>query len=232
MAFPVSSSSRVCTDPVFLLLLIATWTVMTIVGLCSLGLVSSPYIQAGNPQLLMHGVDYQGNICGVDHIVQNLPKRVFPNLFGTNPDSSGNYVPILSAVCVAQCPEDGGLIVDPYSQYGNWSAPASSNSFLNDCIYMNEDEGNTSATTIMTDFARTAGLIGVAGFVLAVTLSLLFLLVVRIPLLLRFTVWTCIAVIQAILTVGALFILSEANQRNGGYNSLCQCSTEVTKHLS
>eukprot|EP00981_Chlorochromonas_danica_P011443 scaffold4011_cov197-Ochromonas_danica.AAC.25 len=200
---------------------------MTLIGLVAMGKLPSSHLSKGNPDLLIHGVDYEGHLCGVDEPVKDLPKRVFPNLYGNNAASNGSVVPILLAVCVASCPHDGDTILDPYGNYGTWNSPKDSANFLNNCLYTSESGGSTSAITILSDFAVTAGLIGIVGFVLALILSLCFLFIVRIPLLLRSVVWLCAALIQVILSGGAFYFLSEASKRNGGYSSLCHCSTEV-----
>eukprot|EP01031_Cornospumella_fuschlensis_P029737 gene29737-35905_t len=224
-AYPVAK--RRCTDVAFLLLIVATWICVTFIGLAAMGIIHSDVINKGNPKLLTHGVDYEGNICGVDSPVQHLPKKIFPNFDLTTVSSTGEYVPALFAVCVESCPSQGDTIEDPYGTYGSWVASDNSRDFLNACLFSSESAGNTSLVTLLSDLAQTSMLIGLLGFVLACILSLGFLLIVRIPLLLRVVVWSCAFVVQLLLSVGALYFLYLSGQRNGGYSTLCHCSTEV-----
>lgn len=225
--YDILPEKRGCTDKLCLLLIFGMWIAMVLVGLMAMGDIPARYIQQGNPELLTHGVDYEGNICGVDDPVKSLPKRVFPNFYGSNADSEGSLVPTLLAVCTASCPGNGDIITDPYGTYGTWTSPDDSQAFLNNCLYLTESSGETSGTTILSDFIHTAGMIGILGFLLAVILSLLFLFIVRIPLILRMVVWACAALIQGILTASALYFLSESSKANGGYSSFCHCSTEI-----
>jgi choline transporter-like protein 2/4/5 len=204
------------------------WIAMTIVGFASLGFIKVPYLKEGDPELLLHGVDYEGNICGVDGIVQSLPLRIMPNFYLTTASSTGDYIPPLLAVCVASCPSNGGLITDPYGTYGTWSAAYDSKDFLNNCLYVSEDRDNTSATTILSDFARAAGVIALLGFALALVCSFLFLLVTRIPLFLRSIVWFCVGFILIVLAGGGYFLLNEAKeQEHTQDSSSMQTKTEI-----
>ncbi|RYG66411.1 CTL/SLC44 family protein [archaeon] len=223
--FPVEG--RRCTDVAFLFLILSTWICVTFIGLSAMGVIHSEVINQGNPKLLTHGVDYMGNICGVDSPVQHLSKKVYPNFDLTTVSSTSDYVPALFAVCVESCPSAGDTITDPYGTYGSWVASDDSRDFLNACLFSTESAGNTSLVTLLSDLAQTAMLIGLLGFVLACILSLCFLLIVRIPLLLRLVVWSCALLVQLLLSVGGLFFLYQSSQRNGGYSTLCHCSTEV-----
>jgi len=115
------------TDLPFLLLLIASWGLMTIIGnillklnlrmigiwyeigLAVTGTVPVAGLSVGDPNRLFHGIDYQGSICGVDGDVKNLDKLYYPNkdkntssiLNGT---MSTEQVPSSMGICVSDCP--------------------------------------------------------------------------------------------------------------------------------
>jgi len=115
--------ARRCTDILFFLLLVLTWAIMTILGLGTTGAINIPYLHKGNPQRLLHGIDYVGNICGVDESVKNLVKKWQPNLLGGNVDSYENSVSKEFSICVSSCPAKGDVRSDPYNKYGSWVAP-------------------------------------------------------------------------------------------------------------
>jgi len=210
---------RRCTDVFFLLLIICTWIVMTIIGLASVGLITINTLPKGNPQLLFHGVDYEGNVCGIDSPVANLPYRIFPNFYLTNPSSTGVYVPALFSICVSSCPGTKGIIDDPYDTYGSWTTPYNTNNFVNDCLYMNENQDNTSGTTILSDFVHSAEMIALLGFLVSVVCAFLFLFITRIPLVLRTVVWGCVFLILALFAGGGYFLLTEARDQQASDNA-------------
>ena len=85
------------------------------------------------------GVDYNGNVCGMDSPVQHLSHRWAPNADTSNNDnydSMGTLVGEVVYICVDRCPsgpyyaggEDGVLlqqrVYDPYGQFGHWNASA------------------------------------------------------------------------------------------------------------
>jgi hypothetical protein len=63
---------------------------MTIVGFAAIGIIKYEYVTPGNPMRLIHPVDYEGRICGVDKGVQNKPL--------------GYFLPTTAVVCVESCP--------------------------------------------------------------------------------------------------------------------------------
>ena len=96
---PVDSTRRRCTDIIFLLLLICSWVAMTGVGLTSTGLIPSAYIPKGDPQRLVNGLDYYGNICGVTNY--EMP-------WGVDTIDLPKAYPMPSgfSVCVESCPSE------------------------------------------------------------------------------------------------------------------------------
>ncbi len=202
---------RNCTDKLFLVMIICSWFAMTLVGFCSLGIIKSSFIAEGNPELLIHGVDYMGNVCSIDSEVKSLPFKLMPNFFGTNYDSKKSLVPNLLAICVDKCPKEGDVVADPYGTYGTWTVEYDTSNFLNNCLYVNiQNIDNTSGSTVFSDFMTSYKEIAIFGFILSIIFSFLFLLIIRIPLLLRTIVWSCIFLILIILAAGGYLLLTKA----------------------
>lgn len=66
----VQNGDRKCTDVLFLLMLIAAWAAMTVLGLIVTGMIPHPGLEPGNPKRLINGIDYDGRICGVGSAVK------------------------------------------------------------------------------------------------------------------------------------------------------------------
>lgn len=100
---------------------------MTIVGLIVLGAIKDDHLSAGNPYRLTNTIDYDGNICGIDHGVKNKGKGYYlPDLTGTRTaycncalttqlhtrtQRKKGLNPVLfpivvAAVCVSECPTE------------------------------------------------------------------------------------------------------------------------------
>mmetsp|Transcript_9926 Transcript_9926/g.14760 ORF Transcript_9926/g.14760 Transcript_9926/m.14760 type:complete len:681 (-) Transcript_9926:285-2327(-) len=101
----IPGKRRSCTDVLFALLIICAWTAMSGVGLASVGVIESEYIPKGDPDRLTHGLDYEGNICGVSNVtvangakIEDLPVAY--------------YLPSGLPVCIKSCPEE-----DNYTQF-------------------------------------------------------------------------------------------------------------------
>jgi hypothetical protein len=218
---------RYSTDVLFLLLLVVSYFTLNLIGLCATGKIDSEVIGKGNPQLLFHGVDYQGNICGVDPEVESLPKKWFPNPTGTNPDSDGTYVPIGLGICVRRCPDEGDDETDIYGEYGTWVAQENTADIINTCLPLNSQRLEHFAEYAFGDFLRAGDVIAIAGFGLAALASVLFLMVIRIPLVLRFIVWTSIWFVFLIQAAGGYTFIQRAKQESEGDTVWSQSSTEV-----
>lgn len=53
---------------------------MTSVGFAAIGIFDSDRIPKGNPQRLVHSIDYNGSFCGINHGVLDLPYSYYlPN---------------------------------------------------------------------------------------------------------------------------------------------------------
>ena len=208
-------NGRKSTDILFAILLTCCWIAMTLIGLAALGYriggTEVIQIQQGNPDLLIRGVDYEGNICGVSEIVKDNKYAWNPNLSGTNKDSTGVLVPIFFSVCVSSCPLSGDIVKNVYGTYGSWisSSDTHASSILYYCVSSDSTASQTMDTSLLIfrNFVEAATVIGLAGFCLAVIVSLLFLLVIRIPCVLRMTVWLCIYLVLALLIAGGYTLI-------------------------
>lgn len=70
----VNKNNRHCTDILFLILFIASWGVLGYV-------YGVAFQRGGNYFRLLRGVDYNGNICGIDANVSSLPFTIWPAIF-------------------------------------------------------------------------------------------------------------------------------------------------------
>ncbi|KAJ8608720.1 hypothetical protein CTAYLR_009661 [Chrysophaeum taylorii] len=88
---------RRCTDVLCLLLLMACWFVMTFIGLATIpgSGVDTPRLNKGNPWRLVNGIDYKGQVCGINSDVKSKE-----NLY---------YLPTGEGVCVKSCPKKTNL---------------------------------------------------------------------------------------------------------------------------
>lgn len=189
--------NRHCTDKLCFLLLIFAWFGIFLIGCATTGIFPLSDIKEGDPSLLINGVDYKGNICGVSEEVKDYPYRIFPNYYGSNPSSTNVYVPTLFAVCISSesdCPKQNELILNPYPEdaisTGTWNSPYNSTLFLNECLYFGEDKDPTSITTILSDLLESSQVIAIIGLVISSLLSFVFLVLSRIPLVLRGLIWS------------------------------------------
>ena len=226
---------RHSTDILCLVVLFCCWLAMTLIGLAALGYpIASVQIQKGNPDLLLHGVDYKGNICGISDSVKDELYTWNPNLLGTNADSNGKIVPILFTICVSECPQMSDVVNDIYGSYGSWTSPydTTASNILYYCISSTaSDQAQQTMDTplvIFRNFIESASVIGVAGYCLAVVVSLLFLLVIRIPCVLRMTVWFCIYLVLALFSAGGYSLIMRSRTlaqscTSGDY----ECNIEV-----
>lgn len=226
---PVYRQNRRCTDVIFILILIVMWTAVTFVGLASTGIIKSDYIVKGNPNRLVRGIDYYGNICGVDNMVLDYPNKYLPNSIGINADNNGDIVPIMYGICVQECPLLGDTITDPVSKSRAWVVKVSTYNFYNYCIPYNTKPSIDSVSSVFADIIQTTTVQFVLGFSLSIIFSLLFLFIIRIPLILRFTVWLSVLFVFLIMILGSYTFLSklQPDDRNTRLN-LATDPLEVT----
>ena len=102
---------RHCTDIIFLLLFVAHAVALTALGWVALGWIPSEAIGVGKPQILLHGLDHSGAVCGIDDRVASRPYLYFPNPTGDPSrftvaagDDVGRSVATRYALCLARCP--------------------------------------------------------------------------------------------------------------------------------
>ena len=203
------TKSRQCTYIMFLILFILMFVCMNGIGFAAVGLIPSPYIQTGSPLRLIRGVDYMGAVCGVDDIVKGLENKWEPNAFGINPNSNGLYVPTGLGICVSSCPAAGESRSDIYGEYGSWIAPVTTSDVLGYCLPFNTMRVENLAKSMFGDFIRVFRVIAVLGVVVAVACSILFLVTIRIPGVLRSIVWLSIWLILGIFVCGGYIILNK-----------------------
>eukprot|EP01006_Ploeotia_vitrea_P026083 TRINITY_DN59057_c0_g1_i1.p1 TRINITY_DN59057_c0_g1~~TRINITY_DN59057_c0_g1_i1.p1 ORF type:complete len:649 (+),score=-43.50 TRINITY_DN59057_c0_g1_i1:57-2003(+) len=86
----LTEKKRGCTDCPCLLLLMAVWFAMTIVGFIATGVIENDNLKAGNPARLINPIDYRGRICGFSDGVKSKP--------------IGYYFPDTTVVCIKSCP--------------------------------------------------------------------------------------------------------------------------------
>ena len=63
---------------------------------------------------LVRGIDYEGNLCGIDKPTKGLDNIWYPTINGANFNSQNVLVPIGFGVCTKICPKQDGLVIDPY----------------------------------------------------------------------------------------------------------------------
>lgn len=204
---------RRCTDFFWLLVLLACWAAMTGIGLATTGVVKSSHFNKGDPYRILRGIDYKGNLCGIDSPVDDLNNKYEPNNLGTNPSSTSDLVPLEFGICVNKCPKAGDTVDDPYGQYGSWVAPTDTTNILGYCIPIDNTVKERFAEETFADIIRARIPIGVLGIAMAAIAAFLFVQLIRIPFLLRLVVWGAILITFVVLTVGAIFVLDKANRK-------------------
>jgi hypothetical protein len=92
--------TRQCTDVFCLLLIFMMWISMTAIGAYSL--------KNGDYRLLLHPIDYDGNICGLDNTERGgIDMTNYPHLYPVNVYTGG--------VCVESCGLPNNQTIDPTS---------------------------------------------------------------------------------------------------------------------
>lgn len=82
----LQEKKRSCTDCLCILLLLAMWFAMTILGFVAIGLIKSDQLTPGNPARLINAMDYRGRICGYSPGVEDKDVGYF------FPDSSSKNI--------------------------------------------------------------------------------------------------------------------------------------------
>lgn len=92
----IREQRRHCTDCLCVLLLLAAWIAMTVVGFLATGILESSAIKVGNPYRLTNAIDYYGHICGYSSEVIDQPYGYY--LAGG-----------LTSACVSSCPSSTNI---------------------------------------------------------------------------------------------------------------------------
>ncbi|CAM9104071.1 unnamed protein product, partial [Phaeothamnion confervicola] len=216
--------NRKCTDVLCLLLMVAAWGAMTIIGLIVTGVISNPNLEPGVPARLINGIDYQNRICGVDSGVKNLTVLY--------------YLPSGDGVCIEDCPSQYNYTkfycvesvmptvydssTGTYDVVEGWAAVANGTcmyeietiDILNYCVPKEAiDAADTAAGAGYTADLITArcyvfgfgiGVAGAAGF--------LFLILLRIPGVVCLLVWGCMVAIWALFALGGV-VLQQTSEK-------------------
>lgn len=220
---------RGCTDCLCLLVIIAAWIAMTVIGFIVTGVVKSELLQKGNPIRLTNEIDYDGRICGYDEDVKSKP--------------NGYYLFTGAVICVENCPEttnyysficydeaqeeadsnylQGWALV----QKGRCMYKIKTDEYLNRCIWVEDnsnstapigldlvsyggDSGNSWVSDFFTDMYKVRGYIFGFGIGIALFLSFFYLYFLRIPGVLSLMVWTVILSIFFVLIIGSILLYS------------------------
>lgn len=209
------SKDRDCTDIFFTILIIFGWIAMTVIGLIVLGPIHSTTINKGDPERLLRGVDYEGNICGVDNPVKDLGKKWEPNWNFITKSSTGDLVASELGICVSSCPESGETRSDPYGKYGNWTSSSDTTNILEYCIPVDITAASSFFTDTFGDVIRSIGAIGLFGIALTIVLSYLYLFFLRIPCMLNFMIWGSCFLVEALLAgLGAMFLIKARSEES------------------
>ena len=136
---------RICTDLLFLILIILSWVGMTAIGLYA--------VNNGDYRLVLYPLDFDGNVCGTDYRDRDMTE--YPYLLYTN---------MVSGVCVKQCPSLKGVTQDNLTDVhtlitytGVWQSEFNKSQVPSDFVamanysYIFEESSNTANTDTITD---------------------------------------------------------------------------------
>jgi hypothetical protein len=236
----LKDKKRHCTDCLCLLMLMACWFTMTIIGFMVCGVIEDERLVSGDPARLLHAIDYDGRICGLDPGVRNRPNAY--------------YMSSSAVVCMKGCPSstDYSRFIcydELQSQADNstlraWELVAKQQclfqidtiELVNRCFpqpidqnetlaiaskYIGTDgvlleyEGDTSElylTSFLTAVWVLRGYIFGFGLGVAFALSFLYLYLLRIPGLLTLVIWSILLALLAFLLVAAFCLWDQANR--------------------
>lgn len=257
----IREKKRSCTDVLLLLLLIAVWGAMTLLGFVALGWISNDNLPAGDPNRLLSPMDYNGRICGIDSAVSDKPYAY--------------YMLDSSAVCIKSCPTTTDTTTficknDVYQEAADLSAATGFN-YVNsrNCMYQvktsetlkrcfPDGDSSTAAatassdsngtvdttsysagstpgwfTTFLQDLYEQAGIIFGIGIGVSVALSGVYLAILRVPGTLFIMIWSLLISILLAIVVGAylLYDLSVQWASDGAHDSTQVAAMEYTSYV-
>lgn len=256
----IREKKRSCTDVLILILLLAVWGAMTLLGFVALGWIANDNLPAGNPNRLLSPMDYQGRICGINDAVSSKPYAY--------------YMLDGSAVCIKECPtttdvqaficKDGmtelSSLTDFYSAVnarncmyqvktsetlkrcfpdGDMSATAaeasSAASGSGGVDTTSYSAGSTPGwfTTFLQDLYEQAGIIFGIGIGVSVAFSFIYLGLLRIPGTLFIIIWSLLVSILLAIIIGAylLYALSVEWANDGAHDSTQIAAMEYTSYI-
>mmetsp|Transcript_23063 Transcript_23063/g.47812 ORF Transcript_23063/g.47812 Transcript_23063/m.47812 type:complete len:770 (+) Transcript_23063:37-2346(+) len=115
--FKGPGANRGCTDILCALLLIACWFAMTVIGMIVTGAIENDKLRKGDPNRLINGMDYTGEICGISDKVNAVGDNIkdLPKAY---------YLPSGSPVCIDECPtaDDFNSYICKYDAAANVAA--------------------------------------------------------------------------------------------------------------
>ena len=77
----------------------ASWLAMVGIGLTATGYIHSDHLKPGQPHVLMNGMDYLGNICGVTNFTTQNNENILHN-------PKAYILPSGLKICIQSCPEE------------------------------------------------------------------------------------------------------------------------------
>lgn len=224
----IREKKRSCTDVLILLLLLAVWGAMTLLGFVALGWIANDNLPAGNPNRLLSPMDYNGRICGYD---ASVASRRY-----------GYYLLDSTAVCVSSCPTATDMTVFICKDEFQAAADADTTGITgasyvaqnlcmiqiktretlyrcypdtadDDAIASSSSDAsgitvNTPGwfTTFLQDLYENSGIIFGIGIGVSVVISFGYLFLLRIPGTLFIIIWTLLISILLAIFVGAYLL--------------------------
>lgn len=227
----IKEKKRGCTDFLPLLMLIACWVAMTVVGFVACGIIEDERLPKGDPARLLNSIDYLGRVCGSDTAVKSKPY--------------GYYMLDKTVVCVSQCPTETAIsnyicqdgITGTYARVlsnqcmyevsckvllnrcistadvqaaSQLAATAASDSRLNLPSY-GSDEDDNWFNSVLSDLYDNLGVIFGIGLGLSNVVASLYLFVLRIPGVLFLAIWGILLTVQCALIAGGVLLLMQAD---------------------
>lgn len=226
----IKDMRRGCTDCYCILIIVAVWVGLTILGFIACGVITNDTIPMGNPTRLLYATDYNGRVCGS----------------GSNAGKDFAYYMLdQQVVCVKKCPssvdkktfycksdyqsladaDSTGVIGLALTSYYYCMFAITTEETLNRCIpslssteaselssagYTVPDVSSTSGegwfNTFIADIYNQLGLIFGFGIGVATALSFIFLYGLRIPGLLTIVIWFLILSVLVVTLIGSFLL--------------------------
>ena len=249
----IKEKKRSCTDCLLLLLLVACWGAMTLLGFVALGWIPDERLPAGDPNRLLSPMDYNGRICGIDSAVSSKPYAY--------------YLLDETSVCVSDCPTTTNVNLFHCKDDQDTADPAVGHSRVteNNCMYYVKTKevlkrcfpdgvsgtytandgttvdvseygtGDTPGwfTTFLQDLYDNSGIIFGIGIGVSIVISFVYLILLRVPGFLSLIIWSILLSVLLLIFVGAylLFDLSEQYKEDDAYDDSQALAMEVVSYI-